>query len=109
MTATQQFDTLFSKMSPNEKALIYRKITGVGTDIFPGIEKTQGVCGGSACIIRTRIPVWTLVSYKNLGLSDEKLLENYPTLRRQDLANAWHYFLANPSEIELEIRENDEA
>jgi hypothetical protein len=26
-------------------------------ETFPGIEKTPNVCGGSACVIRTRIPV----------------------------------------------------
>lgn len=109
MSVIERAAELLSKMSPAEKAWLYRKITGMGAGTFPGIEKTPGICGGSAVIIRTRVPVWSLVAYKNLGLSDEVLLENYPTLRQQDLANAWNYYLANPEEIDLEIRENDEA
>lgn len=76
---------------------------------FPGIEKTPGVCGGVACIIRTRIPVRTLVSFKNMGLSDQNLLANYPSLLQQDLNNAWAYYQAFTDEIDLEIRENEEA
>jgi uncharacterized protein (DUF433 family) len=74
-----------------------------------GIEKTKGVCGGSACIIRTRIPVWTLVSLKNEGASDAILLDAYPSLRQQDLNNAWVYYKTQKKEIDLDIKENHEA
>jgi uncharacterized protein (DUF433 family) len=77
---------------------------------FPGgVERTLGVCGGSACIVRTRIPVWSLVSYKKLGVTDEALLENFPTLRKPDLLNAWAYYALNRTEIEEEIKANDEV
>ena len=36
------------------------------SDAWPGIEKTPGVCGGAACIVRTRIPVWVLENYRRL-------------------------------------------
>ena len=109
MTAVQQIESLLPSMSPNELARVFRKMAGMNGDTFPGIEKTPGVCGGSACIIRTRIPVWSLVAFKKLGLSDDGLLENYPSLRRQDLINAWNYYLASSEEIDREIRENNEA
>jgi len=38
------------------------------------IEKRPGVCGGAACVVRTRIPVWTLVQGQRLGLSEAELL-----------------------------------
>jgi hypothetical protein len=31
------------------------------------IRKTPGVCGGGACVGRTRIPVWLLIAYLNDG------------------------------------------
>ena len=77
-------------------------------ETFPGIEKTPNVCGGSACIIRTRIPIWTLVSFKKAGLNDLALLNSYPTLRQQDLNNAWAYYHVNKNEIDNDIKENDE-
>jgi len=84
-------------------------MAGTSSDLYPGIEKTPGVCGGSACIIRTRIPVWSLVAWKNLGASDEQLLKSYPSLIKQDLNNAWGYYLIHTEEIDNEIKENDEA
>jgi uncharacterized protein (DUF433 family) len=36
---------------------------------FAGIEKRPGVCGGDACVVRTRVPAWTLKRYRRL-LSD---------------------------------------
>jgi uncharacterized protein (DUF433 family) len=37
------------------------------------------------------------------------LLRGYPTLRAEDLANAWAYVRAHREEIEQQIRENEEA
>jgi uncharacterized protein (DUF433 family) len=76
---------------------------------FSGIESRPDVCGGEPCIVRTRIPVWVLVRAKQLGASEADLLRSYPTLRAEDLANAWAYFRAYPSEVEQQIRENEEA
>ena len=109
MTALQKAEALLPQMSLVEKAQLFQKVAGSFSTEFPGIEKTPGVCGGVACVIRTRIPVRTLVSYKLMGLSEETLLANYPTLRHQDLSNAWAYYLAYKEEIDLEIRENEEA
>jgi len=109
MTALQKVEALLSEFTPGERALLIQKVAGGDAHAFPGVEKTPGVCGGSACIIRTRIPVWSLVASKKLGFNDAELLENYPTLRQQDLDSAWNYYLIHQEEIELEILENDEA
>jgi len=74
---------------------------------IPGIEKTPGVCGGSACIVRTRIAVWLLVEAKNAGATEASLLTSYPALRAEDLTNAWAYYRANKEEIDIEIQENE--
>lgn len=71
------------------------------------IEKNPGVCGGDACIRRTRISVWGLVAYRRLGVSDAELLKNFPGLTQADLDLAWEYARANPAEIEQAIAEND--
>jgi uncharacterized protein (DUF433 family) len=76
---------------------------------FAGIEKNDGVLGGEACIVRTRIPVWLLVQARHLGASEADLLRNYPSLRAEDLANAWVYARAYPDEIERAISENQKA
>lgn len=72
------------------------------------IEHTEGICGGRARIRSTRIPVWTLVAYRNLGSSDEELLNNYPLLSQLDLETAWNYYEEHLMEIDQDIHKNQE-
>ncbi|HEY51888.1 MAG TPA: DUF433 domain-containing protein [Caldilineae bacterium] len=102
---TAQIDYL----STTEKAQILQWLVFDLTKTWPGIEKRPGVAGGSACIVRTRIPVWVLEGYRRLGWSEARILANFPTLRPADLTQAWAYVAAHPQEIELDIRENEEA
>ena len=74
-----------------------------------GIASNFNICGGSACIAGTRIPVWLLEQARRLGMSETDLLLAYPTLRNEDLANAWAYVNSHREEIEKEIRENEQA
>ncbi len=76
---------------------------------LPGIERERSVCGGSATIVRTRIPVWTLERARRLGMSEAELLASYPSLRTDDLANAWAFVRSHRDEIEHEIVENEAA
>ena len=72
-----------------------------------GINKTPNVCGGDACVGKTRIPVWSLVSDRRLGMSDPEILAAFPTLSAVDLVNAWVYAERHLEEIESAIRENE--
>ena len=72
------------------------------------IQKTPGICGGNARIGSSRIPVWTLVSFRIQGASDEELLRNYPGLNPQDLEAAWAYYASHPVEIDLIITEEND-
>lgn len=74
-----------------------------------GITKTPGVCGGAACIVRTRIPVWVLEQLRRLDVGEPRILSSYPTLQASDLTNAWEYVENHRDEIEEEIRQNEEA
>lgn len=76
------------------------------------ITKTAGICGGNARIRNTRIAVWTIISFQKQGVSDQELLNNYPTLTKEDLKEAWLYYNNNKTEIdniiaEGELEEND--
>ena len=73
------------------------------------IEKTLGVVGGNACIRGTRIPVWELVEYRQLGASTSKILEAYPQLTEADLQAAWNYDRRFPEEIAAAIAANEAA
>ena len=74
------------------------------------IQKTPEVCGGDACIRNTRIPVWSLLAARGLGVSDEQLLNYFVTpLTPADVQAAWAYYDRYPEEINLDIRQNEEA
>ena len=107
MTALQQVEQLLPMMSAGEKAQVARWVEKDLGNYTPGIEKTAGVCGGSACIVRTRIPVWLLVEARNAGATEVHLLSSFPSLRAEDLINAWAYYRSNKAEIDAEIVENE--
>jgi uncharacterized protein (DUF433 family) len=104
-----QIEGIIANLSFSKKAHLLYNIARQLGEHFPGIEKTANVCGGSACVIRTRIPVWTLVAFKKTGMNDAALLQSFPTLRRQDLINVWAYYKANKKEIDLDMAENEAA
>ena len=109
MNALREAEEALSKLTRAEKAQILQWIVRDLGDAFPGIESTAGVSGGEPCIVRTRIPVWVLVQARRLGTSEADLLKAYPTLRAEDLANAWAYYRSHQEEIERQIQENEAA
>ncbi|MBW4639536.1 MAG: DUF433 domain-containing protein [Gloeocapsa sp. UFS-A4-WI-NPMV-4B04] len=72
------------------------------------VQKTPGVCGGNARIRDTRIPVWTLVSFRKQGAANEELLRNHPRLNQLDLEAAWSYYAQYPEEIDQVIADEDD-
>ena len=107
MTIPQELEQLLTTMNRAEKAQLLQRIVQDLGDAFPGIESSPLVCGGGPCIVRTRIPVWVLVRARNLGISEADILRSYPTLRAEDLANAWAYYRIHRQEIDDQIRENE--
>ena len=107
MSNLQKAKELLHLMTRAEKAQVLQWVANDLSDIFPGIEKTPGICGGVARVAGTRIPVWSLVQARQMGYSDERLLSEYPTLRASDLINAWAYFQEHINDIETQILEND--
>jgi type III restriction enzyme len=80
----------------------------VSTENEAIIQHTPGVCGGEACIRQTRIPVWTLVSLRSQGATDNELLKEYPSLTQTDLEAAWHYYQNHQNDIEQTIAKQDD-
>ena len=109
MTAIRDIERRLPELSRAEKAQVLKWLASDLEGAFAGIEKNEDVLGGEACIVRTRIPVWVLVQARRSGASEADLLKNYPSLRAEDLANAWVYARAYPDEIDKAIRENEEA
>jgi len=109
MNTLHDFEKQLETLTRAEKAQLLQWVARDLGDAFPGVESRPGVCGGAPCIVRTRIPVWVLEQSRRLGISEADLLRSYPTLRAEDLTNAWAYVRSHRSEIDLQIRENEEA
>jgi uncharacterized protein (DUF433 family) len=109
MATLHEIEAMLADLTRAEKAQVLQWIARDLGDAFPGIESTSGMSGGEARIVRTRIPVWVLVQARRLGASEADLLRSYPSLRAEDLTNAWAYARLHSDEIEQQIAENEMA
>ena len=103
MNKLEEIEILISEMTRAEKSQLLQWVVHDLGDSFPGVEAIPGVAGGDPCIVRTRIPVWLLVRFRNLGTSESEILRAYPSLRAEDLANAWAYYRGHRTEIKEKI------
>ena len=109
MTRIEEAEKLLSTLSRAEKAQVLQWVARDLGDAFPGVESRPDVCGGEPCVVRTRIPVWLLQRALELGTTEAQLLAVYPTLRAEDLANAWAYARSHRDEIRQQITDNENA
>lgn len=109
MDILRESERLLAKMNRAEKAQLLQWVVRDLGDAFPGIESTPDVMSGEPRIVRTRIPVWVLVRARQLGTSEADLLHVYPSLRAEDLANAWAYYRAFKAEIDSQVEDNESA
>jgi len=107
MNALRQIEEMLPSMTPAEKAQVLQWVARDLGDAFPGVDAIPGVSGSEPCIVRTRIPVWVLVQARHLGTSEADILRSYPSLRAEDLANAWGYYRLHKEDIEQQIIENE--
>ena len=107
MDVLSQVEGLLPALSRAEKAQLLKIVAQDLGDASPGIESKPGVCGGDPCVVRTRIPVWVLERFRQLGSSERTILDAYPSLRAEDLTNAWAYVRFHRTEIEEQIRLNE--
>jgi uncharacterized protein (DUF433 family) len=62
--------------------------------MYERISIDPKVCHGQACIKGTRIPVYQIVRMMAHGDTIEELLEEYPTLEREDILACLDYAAA---------------
>lgn len=108
MTKLQEALELIEQLSPEDKLALFAQLSTIifhREDDEGTIVKTDGICGGRARIANTRIPVSGIVESKRLGMTDEQILEAYPTLRTTDIEQALLYYAKNRAEIEAELVE----
>ncbi len=112
MTKFQETLQFAKSLGPREKLDLLKAVfadTFVQESANEGIEKTVDVCGGSARIKNTRIPVWSIVEAKKMNFGDDRILASYPAISLIDIENALVYYARNRKEVELDLVENNEA
>lgn len=108
-TPLETIEKALPALTAGEKARLLQKLASQLGAGVPGIDTVPGVCGGEACISRTRIPVWLLVHARRLGASESALLHAYPTLHAEDLVNAWAYAQLHRTEIDELVHAHEAA
>lgn len=108
MTPTE-FEAALAALDRARKAELLTRLAAELVGEWPGVESDPAVAGGAPCIVRTRIPVWVLESYRRQGWTEARILANYPTLRAADLVQAWAYVAAHEEAISAAIEENEAA
>ncbi|MBR8838393.1 MAG: DUF433 domain-containing protein [Stigonema ocellatum SAG 48.90 = DSM 106950] len=88
---------IIESLTPEERIFLQERLCD------KPIQVTVGVCGGQPRIRNTRIPVWTLVAFRQQGADDQELLRNYPALTTDDLTAAWAYYEQHRSQLDPAI------
>jgi type III restriction enzyme len=100
------FDTAFEMAKIQDLLAMHGRSTDrPARDV--AVVRTPGVCGGSARVAGTRIPVWTLLALWKSGATDRQILEAYPTLSYRQLQEARRYIQDHEDEIERDLREQE--
>jgi uncharacterized protein (DUF433 family) len=71
------------------------------------VKATPGVCGGKACVLGTRIPVWAIERSIRGGCSIAEVVEMYPTLSPEGVQAALDYTRSHLDEINAQIAEHE--
>jgi uncharacterized protein (DUF433 family) len=107
VTELEKAQSAVAALSRAEKVRVLEWIVRDLSESFPGIESGPAIAGGEARILRTRIPVWTLVRARQLGVTEAEILRCFPALRAEDLVHAWSYYGSRRDEIERQIQDNE--
>lgn len=108
MTTLERLKQEVNQLPAAEKAELIATLSGRMGAPITGIVHTLGVNGGRATIVRTRIPVWILIRYQQMGANDAEILQHFPSLTAGDLLNAYAYYASYTEEIDRDIAEQQE-
>jgi len=73
----------------------------INGSLYPHVSSDPMVCGGAPCISGTRIPVRTIGSYVQMGVTPDVLIQDYyPWLSKGEVFAALAYFYDHLPEVE---------
>ena len=91
MSALRQVEELLTSMTRGEKAQVLQWVVRDMGDAHPGIDSRPDVCGGEPALSVPEFPFGFWEQARRLDTGEADLLCAFPTLRAEDLANAWAY------------------
>jgi uncharacterized protein (DUF433 family) len=79
--------------------------------VYPHISKKPEVCGGKACIDRTRIRVMDVVALQSQGYAVEEMLEHFDSrpLTPAEVYSALAYYHDHKQEIEASFAAEEQS
>ena len=106
--AFQEAEALVAQMTPAEKAQFSRFSSETSVMCSPA-SRASLVCRAAILHRAHPDPGLGAGAIRRLGMSEAELLTNYPSLRAEDLVNAWAYVRAHREEIDRQIEEQESA
>lgn len=76
----------------------------IETRRYPNIVSDPAVQGGAAVVRGTRVPVRTVAFYARSGWDERRILESFPRLTPETLAEVLRYYAEHRAEIDEELR-----
>lgn len=76
----------------------------IETRQYPNIVSEPSVQGGAPVVRGTRVPVRTVAFYACAGWDERRILESFPRLTAETLAEALRYYAEHRAEIDEELR-----
>src|SRR6202030_1268426 len=74
------------------------------------ITKTDGVCGGKACIAGHRVRVMDIVVLSEMrGLSADEIVQQFPGITLADVYAALAYYFDHREEIQADFKHDEEV
>ena len=73
----QELEAQLERLSRDEKGHVFQHLALELIHAWPDIKKVPGVQGGDACVVRTRIPVWTMEAYRRLSWSKSTFSQTF--------------------------------
>ena len=73
---------------------------------YPYITTHPGIGGGSPLVEGTRITVWTIAGYYQMGMSVDEILNTLTHLNASQAHSALAYYFDHQQEIDEELKEN---
>ena len=72
---------------------------------YPRITRNPTINLGESTVNDSKIPVWIIVGYYQMGMSEDEILSGFPQLQPADIFSALAFYFENKSEMDSLIEQ----